>query len=363
MRPIHPDDGSPEPGRPAGDHAPAGRPAPPEVSACCGPSRPPADGPGAPRAASRGRLPERGPARDRRAVVRGMVHVPGGPFRMGSEDPDTFAADGEGPVREVYVSGFHIDPKAVSNAQYAAFVRATGYVTEAERFGWSYVFHLLVADAARPAVMPGRIPGAPWWLPVRGASWRCPEGPGSRVGDRQNHPVVHVSWNDATAYAHWAGKRLPTEAEWEKAARGGLDQARYPWGDELTPRGAHRCNIWQGEFPSVNTGADGHLATAPTDAFRPNAFGLYNTSGNVWEWCADRFGVDWHRPDRPETRHDPQGPPTGPGRVLRGGSYLCHDSYCNRYRVAARTVNTPDSTTGHAGFRCAADADRPVTGR
>jgi formylglycine-generating enzyme required for sulfatase activity len=282
-----------------------------------------------------------------------MAHITAGPFWMGSEDPDIFPDDGEGPVRQVHVSGFFIDPKAVTNAQFAAFSKATGWQTDAERFGWSYVFHHFVAD--RSAVMDGTVPQAPWWLPVEGATWRTPEGPGSDVGDRPNHPVIHVSWRDATAYAHWAGKRLPTEAEWEKAARGGLDRTRFPWGDEFTPRGQHRCNTWQGRFPTVDTAADGYPGTAPVNAFRPNAYGLYNTSGNVWEWCADWFSADHHAPGRPDTRHDPRGPDTGENRVIRGGSYLCHESYCNRYRVAARTHNTPDSTTGHTGFRCAAD--------
>jgi formylglycine-generating enzyme required for sulfatase activity len=278
-----------------------------------------------------------------------MMHIAAGPFWMGSEDPDTFPDDGEGPVRQVHVSGFHIDPKAVTNAQFAAFSKATGWQTDAERFGWSYVFHQFVTD--RGAVMDGAVPQAPWWLAVEGATWRTPEGPGSDIGDRPHHPVVHVSWRDATAYAHWAGKRLPTEAEWEKAARGGLDRARFPWGDELTPRGQYRCNTWQGRFPAVNTAADGYPGTAPVNAFRPNAYGLYNTSGNVWEWCADWFSVDHNAAER----HDPRGPASGENKVIRGGSYLCHESYCNRYRVAARHYTTPDSTIGHTGIRCAAD--------
>ncbi|NHC15604.1 formylglycine-generating enzyme family protein [Motilibacter sp. E257] len=284
-----------------------------------------------------------------------MVRIAGGGFLMGGDDPDQFPADGEGPVRRVQLGAYLIDATSVTNAQYATFVKATGYVTDAERYGWSFVFHLLLGPGAAPHVMEGAVPGAPWWRAVRGASWRHPEGPGSDASSRQNHPVTHVSWHDAAAYAAWAGKRLPTEAEWEMAARGGLEQARFPWGDELTPRGQHRCNIWQGTFPTVNTQEDGYVGTAPVKAYRPNAFGLHNTSGNVWEWCADWWSTTWHAAERPETRQDPQGPPTGEARVVRGGSYLCHASYCNRYRVAARTSNTPDSTTGHMGFRCAAD--------
>lgn len=287
-----------------------------------------------------------------------MVHVPAGDFLMGSDDPDTFIADGEGPVRAVSLSRYFIDATAVTNRQFAAFVKSTGYQTDAERFGWSYVFYALLAQEARSAVRDGVVPDAPWWIPVDGANWRAPDGPGSDVASRPNYPVVHVSWHDAASYAAWAGKRLPTEAEWERAARGGLRQARFPWGDELAPRGGHRCNIWQGEFPRFNSGEDGYVGLAPVKAFRPNGFGLYNTSGNVWEWCSDRWSATWHREDRPRTRINPRGPSGGEDRVIRGGSYLCHASYCNRYRVAARTSNTPDSTTGHTGFRCAADGDQ-----
>jgi formylglycine-generating enzyme required for sulfatase activity len=283
------------------------------------------------------------------------VLVPAGPFFMGGADRDAFPADGEGPVREVHLSPYAIDAKAVTNAQFATFVKATGYRTDAERSGWSFVFHHFVAGAARHRVLDAMVPGAPWWLAVEGASWRCPGGPGTGIGDKQNHPVVHVSWHDAIAYVAWAGKRLPTEAEWEKAARGGLVQKRFPWGDEFTPRGRHRCNTWQGDFPRRDTGEDGFVGTAPVDAFRPNGYGLYNASGNVWEWCADWFSRDWHVPTSAETRRDPRGVEHGDAKVIRGGSYLCHESYCNRYRVAARTSTTPDSSSGHIGFRCAAD--------
>ncbi|MEV7909879.1 formylglycine-generating enzyme family protein [Streptomyces fimicarius] len=279
-----------------------------------------------------------------------MVGLPGGMFRMGADGPDVNPGDGEGPVREVVLSPFRIDAYAVTNARFAAFVKDTGHVTDAERFGWSYVFAgFLTPEQVRSHPGPA---GTPWWRGVPGASWRTPEGPGSGVGDRARHPVVHVTWADAAAYAAWAGKRLPTEAEWEYAARGGLDQARYPWGDELTPRGRWRCNIWQGEFPLVDTAEDGWTGTAPVDAYRPNAYGLYNAVGNVWEWVADRFTAS----HAATPRTDPRGSAEGDRRVMRGGSYLCHDSYCNRYRVAARTANTPDSSSGNCGFRCAADA-------
>jgi formylglycine-generating enzyme len=292
-----------------------------------------------------------------------MVEIPGGGFQMGGADPDGFPADGEGPIRTVEVPTFYLDPTPVTNAQFATFVKATGYVTDAEHFGWSFVFGRFLPAAARTYVLDGIVPGAPWWVAVAGATWRTPEGPGSSMAKRQNHPVVHVSWNDAHEYAMWAGKRLPTEAEWEKAARGGLTGARYEWGDELTPGGKHRCNIWQGEFPTRNTAEDGFLTTAPVKTFRPNGYGLYQMTGNVWEWCADWWSTDWHQPEAPATRIAPAGPPTGVARVIRGGSYLCHASYCTRYRVAARTHNAPDSSTAHMGFRCAANALRTTCPR
>jgi len=278
-----------------------------------------------------------------------MVRLPGGSFRMGTEDLEGFPSDGEGPVRTVEVTPFLIDRCTVSNDDFARFVSSTDYVTEAERFGWSYVFAGFLPAAIRRISRRPEI--TPWWAAVTGASWRRPEGPGSDLTDRGNHPVVHVSWRDAVAFAAWAGKRLPTEAEWEYAARGGHDQLRYPWGNELTPGGRHMANIWQGQFPVKNTAADGYTGTAPVDAFPPNDYGLHNVAGNVWEWCADWWGTT-----HPTRRvRDPVGPPSGPAKVMRGGSYLCHASYCNRYRVAARSSNTADSSGGNLGFRCVRD--------
>jgi formylglycine-generating enzyme required for sulfatase activity len=281
----------------------------------------------------------------------GMVEIPGGAFLMGTDDAEGFPADGEGPIRRVTVSPFLLDKTTVTNAQFAEFVKATGYRTEAERFGWSYVFHLFVTPRGRDGIM-GSPQQTPWWYAVKGATWSKPDGPDSNIRSRRDHPVVHVSWNDAMAYCAWAGKRLPTEAEWEFAARGGLEQRTYPWGDDLTPGGAHACNIWQGTFPSYNSKEDGYPGTCPADAFLPNGYGLHNVAGNVWEWTADWFSRTYHV-DGP--RDNPAGPPSGEARVTRGVSYLCHKSYCNRYRVAARSSNTPDSSTGNLGFRCAAD--------
>lgn len=281
----------------------------------------------------------------------GMKLIPGGDFLMGSADADGWMADGEGPVRTVQLQPFYIDACCVTNEQFNAFVNATGYKTEAERFGWSFVFHLFL-ERDQLAEVAQRVVGSEWWCRVEGARWRQPEGPGSTIKQRWDHPVVHVSWADAVAYAAWAGKRLPTEAEWECAARGGLVQKRFAWGDELMPEGRHRCNIWQGVFPTHNTADDGFVGTAPVRSFKPNAYGLYNVAGNVWEWCHDWFSADFHVTG---PREDPVGPEVGERKVIRGGSFLCHDSYCNRYRVGARTANTPDSSTGNMGFRCVRD--------
>ncbi len=270
---------------------------------------------------------------------------------MGTDAEEGFPADGEGPVREVHLDSFCIAPHPVTNAEFEEFVEATGYTTEAEAYGWSFVFYQFLPE--KRARRAERVPGAPWWCAVKRACWKHPAGRGSHINDRGDHPVVHISHNDALAYCEWTGTRLPTEAEWEYAARGGLTQAKYPWGNELTPGGKHRCNIWQGEFPRHNTEEDGYHGTAPVGSFPPNRYGLYGMAGNVWDWCADWFSPDFHV-DGP--RENPAGPPTGQAKVMRGGSYLCHRSYCNRYRVAARSRNTPDSSTGNLGFRCAADA-------
>ena len=282
----------------------------------------------------------------------GMVLVDEGEFLMGSDHPRGFPADGEGPVRKVVVDPFYIDASTVTNAQFAEFVEETGYKTEAERFGWSFVYSGLVPPAVAEKVTQA-VAAVPWWWPVQGAFWCQPEGPGSSIDDRMDHPAVHVSWDDAVSYCRWAGKRLPTEAEWEMAARGGPEQKAYPWGDELTPHGEHMCNIWQGQFPSRNSAEDGYVSTAPATSFPPNGYGLFNVSGNVWEWCSDWFSPSHHVRG---PRKNPMGPPHGEGRVIKGGSYICHESYCNRYRMGARTFATPDTSAAHQGFRCVRDA-------
>ncbi|WP_263419829.1 formylglycine-generating enzyme family protein [Terriglobus albidus] len=282
-----------------------------------------------------------------------MIAMQGGTFLMGTDYADAFPEDGEGPVREVTLDPFWIDRYPVTNELFSRFVEETGYRTEAERFGWSFVFWAHIPKERFYDLVVDTVAAAPWWCKVPGANWRNPEGPGSAIKSRDNHPVVHVSWNDALSFCEWSGQRLPTEAEWEYAARGGLVQKLYPWGDKLRPDGEHRCNIWQGEFPRHDTGDDGYTGTCPVDAFPPNGYGLYSTTGNTWEWCADWFSTDFHLTG---SRVNPKGPEGGENKVMKGGSFLCHKSYCNRYRVAARSSNTPDSSTSHMSFRCARDS-------
>ena len=265
-------------------------------------------------------------------------------FVMGTDQPG-YPGDGEGPARSVTLSPHAVATTTVTNQVFAHFVTATGYHTEAEHYGWSFVFGGLLPDDLAPTR--GMV-GAEWWRQVEGADWAHPEGPHTSLTGREHHPVVHVSWNDAQAFCVWSHTRLPTEAEWEHAARGGTESV-FPWGDELEPGGTHRMNVWQGQFPSENTVADGWYGTAPADAYPANGFGLYNVCGNVWEWCGDHYTNE----HRAEPVRDPVGPGEGRYRVVRGGSYLCHASYCNRYRLSARSHNTADSSSGNTGFRVA----------
>uniref|UniRef100_A0A8C3P8Y7 Formylglycine-generating enzyme n=1 Tax=Chrysemys picta bellii TaxID=8478 RepID=A0A8C3P8Y7_CHRPI len=278
-----------------------------------------------------------------------MALIPTGMFTMGTDEPE-IQQDGEWPARKVHVSQFYMDRYEVSNVEFEKFVNATGYVTEAEKFGDSFVFEGMLSEQVKTEIQQA-VAAAPWWMPVKGANWRQPEGPDSSISKRMDHPVLHVSWNDAVAYCTWAGKRLPTEAEWEYSCRGGLENRLFPWGNKLQPKGQHYANIWQGEFPISNTGEDGYKGTAPVTAFPPNGYGLYNIVGNAWEWTSDWWAV--HH-SAGETRN-PKGPSSGTDRVKKGGSYMCHKSYCYRYRCAARSQNTPDSSASNLGFRCAAD--------
>ncbi len=268
---------------------------------------------------------------------------------MGETGPIAYASDGEGPIHTVELAPYEIAATCVTNDEFQTFADSSGYVTEAERYGWSFVFAGLLPDDFEPTPA---VVATPWWRQVNGADWRHPEGPQSGLAGRERHPVIHVSWSDAVAYCASADARLPTEAEWEHAARGELAGATFPWGDELEPGGQHMMNVFQGTFPAHDTGADGWVGTAPADAYPPNGYGLYNMTGNVWEWCADWYSAHYYQ-SSPE--RDPRGPTGGANRVMRGGSYLCHASYCRRYRVAARIANSPDSSAGNVGFRIARD--------
>nr|CAH7712742.1 unnamed protein product [Callosobruchus chinensis] len=263
-----------------------------------------------------------------------MVLIQGTTFEMGTNNP-VFVDDFESPVRNVTINSFYLDKYEVSNQNFYDFVKETGFKTEAEVFGDSFIFEMALPEKARDKYEDVRAVQAPWWVKLSGVSWKHPIGPESTVEVIMNHPVIHVSWNDAVKYCEHLGKRLPTEAEWEMACRAGLRQKLYPWGNKLNPKGA---NIWQGEFPKLNTVEDGYLFTSPVDEFPPNKFGLYNMAGNVWEWTQDSW------------QNDPN------SKVKKGGSFLCHESYCWRYRCAARSSNTQDSSASNLGFRCAGDA-------
>lgn len=285
---------------------------------------------------------------------RDVVWIDASDTVVGTDRPH-LPIDGEGPTRKVRLRAFGIDRHAVSNRRFAAFVADTSYVTEAERFGWSFVFKGFVPPALLNTLPAA--PEAPWWIRVEGAFWKCPEGEGSQIVGRENHPAVHVSWADARAFAAWAGGRLPSESEWEHAARGRLGGV-YPWGDRDPDETTFfPCNIWQGRFPEDNRALDGHAGTAPVDAFEPNDLGLYNMVGNTWEWCEDPFRVrslSRAAKVRNEAARQQQ------QRLMKGGSYLCHASYCHRYRIAARLGCPPDSATGHLGFRLAYDPGTPA---
>ncbi|GAB5495001.1 MAG: formylglycine-generating enzyme family protein [Phycisphaerales bacterium] len=312
-----------------------------------------------------------------------------GAFTMGWDGAE--GRPDERPAHRVHVDGFWIDETEVTNAQFRVFVEATGYVTTAERkVDWEELKRQLPPGTPKPpdeVLVPGSLVFTPpdhpvstrnpaaWWTWTPGASWRHPEGPGSTIEGQDDYPVVHVSWDDATTYAEWAGKRLPTEAEWERAARYGHDDERFIWGNELTPDGVHMTNIWQGRFPDTNTEDDGHAVAAPVRTFAPSELGLYDMAGNVWEWTVDQFRPDHYakrvedlgadvccmNPMGPDTTADPRNPYAEDSRVQKGGSFLCHESYCESYRPSAKMASPPDTGMSHLGFRCVSDAPAPET--
>jgi len=305
----------------------------------------------------------------------GMVWIPGGEFTMGTDEEESYPA--ERPAHHVQVTGFWMDEHEVTNAEFRTFVEATGYVTTAERpTEWEDLKKQLPPGTPKPPeamLVPGALVFTPpaqsvslqdvgaWWVWTPGANWRHPQGPSSTLDGHWDYPVVHVSWEDAVAYAKWAGKRLPTEAEWEFAARGGLDHKRFSWGDELQPNEKWMANTFQGHFPDRDTGEDGHIGAASVKSFPPNGYGLYDMIGNVWEWTGDWFAADLygqqaksgvvHNPQGPDRPHDPS-EPLAPKRVTKGGSFLCSTRYCINYRPSARRGLTSDTGMSHVGFRC-----------
>ncbi len=313
----------------------------------------------------------------------GMVWIPGGEFEMGALDGDTHARADERPRHRVRVDGFFLDATEVTNRQFAKFVAATGYRTTAERrVEWEQIRKDLPAGTEKPpeeAFDPGALVFAPeqssgdlrandWWAWKKGADWRHPRGPGSSIEGIEDHPVVHMSWDDAVAYAKWAGKRLPTEAEWEYASRGGAAGKLQPWGDEPPSEGRPKANTWDGTFPGSNSRRDGFESTAPVRSYPPNSFGLFDMAGNVWEWCSDWYRFDTYamraakapivNPQGPPDSFDPDEPHAAK-RVQRGGSFLCSVTYCSSYRSSARMKTTPDTGLSHTGFRCARSLAAP----
>jgi sulfatase modifying factor 1 len=310
------------------------------------------------------------------AAKEGMVWIEGGKFTMGASDNQ--GRQDEYPQHPVQVNGFWMDVTEVTNAQFAAFTAATGYITTAEKKpDWEEIKKQVPVGTPKPpdsllvpsslvfAASSSPIPlndASQWWRWTTGANWKHPQGPASDLKGKEKYPVVQISWDDANAYAKWAGKRLPTEAEWEYAARSGMQGKVYTWGDEPVNQGKQKANIWQGRFPDDNKALDGYTGSAPVKSFMPNSYGLYDIAGNVWEWCSDWYDETYYMSIATATAVDPKGPassndpqePGVPKRVVRGGSFLCHDSYCASYRVSARMKTSPDTGLEHTGFRCVA---------
>lgn len=347
-------------------------------------TRPPAASSGAvnagassstPAAVSSASLPAAAPQKEPGEAPAGMVWIPGGEFLMGTDDPEAHPT--ERPAHRVRVSGFWIDCTELTNAEFRRFVEATKYVTTAERpVDWEELKTQVPPGIPKPPddkLVPGSLVFCPhnrpvplddinnWWKWVPGANWRHPDGAGSSINGKDAYPVVHISWDDAVAYTRWAGKRLPTEAEWEFASRGGLNGKKYAWGDEFQPGGKYQANTWQGHFPETNIDEDGFPRLSPVKSFPPNGYGLHDMIGNVWEWCSDWYRSDTYRldatrspvvdPTGPEESYDPE-EPFQPKRITRGGSFLCSANYCTNYRPSARRATATDSGMSHLGFRC-----------
>jgi len=312
-----------------------------------------------------------------------MVLIPGGKYLMGSEGPEAYT--NEKPIHEVFIDSFHMDKYEVTNYQFLQFVNETGYITTAEKMiNWSDMKKQLPPNTPKPPdslLYPGSLvfqastypiplnDESRWWKWQAGISWKNPNGLNSSITDIIDHPVVHISWDDAVAYANWTGKRLPTEAEWEFAARGGINKSIYPWGNESINESPMRANFWQGQFPYSNTNQDGYSSTAPVGSFSPNGYGLYDMAGNVWEWCSDYYNENSYILDKNKgICVNPKGPeasyevrePYAQKRVLRGGSFLCNDIYCSGYRVSRRMGVTGDTGLSHTGFRCVKDIDKKL---
>lgn len=307
-----------------------------------------------------------------------MVLIPAGEFMMGGKSDQAYSD--EFPLHNVKVSSFYMDATEVTNTQFEEFIKETGYITVAERdINWEDMKSQLPKGTPKPAdslLAAGSLVFQPtstavdlndysqWWKWTIGANWKHPEGPISNISDKMNHPVVHISWEDADAYAKWAGKRLPTEAEWEWAAMGGLENSKYSWGNESIEKAYEKANFWQGNFPYANLKLDGHEGSSPVKSFPANAYGLYDMSGNVWEWCQDKYNTNQYseyaknglitNPEGATNYFDPREPYT-PKHVIRGGSFLCNDDYCSGYRVARRMSSSKDSGFNHTGFRCVRD--------
>lgn len=283
-----------------------------------------------------------------------MKLIPGGLYGIGSNKKNGFEYDFEGPKVTVKIDSFYIDETQVTNEEFKKFVDETGYITEAERMGWSYVFRYFLPDNIENKI---EVHKAPWWIAVENANWSAPLGKGSSINEIMDHPVVHVTRNDAVAYCKWAGKRLPTEAEWEIAAKGGTNNEEYFWGDDLKSEMNKYCNTWQGEFPSLNTKEDGYDGTAPVKTYLPNGYGLYEMIGNVWEWCVNPGKLELKTFDKVSGKDFWREHQVVDDELyaIKGGSFLCHASYCNRYRLCARNSNTAMSSSQNMGFRCVKD--------